>query len=114
MSAYWGPAPGGRALAIAARRAGLDVTIQAHEPEVADGINRDHANPLYLPGVALDPDIRATIEPAVLVSDADVVLRGRPGAAPAQVVASIAAGWPAGVPAVICAKGIELGSAARC
>lgn len=96
----------GTALAMAARRAGLDVTIQAHEAEVADAVNTSHENTVFLPGVALDPAIRATTDIAEAVA-ADAVLI----VAPAQFLRATCAAaqphWPDGAPAVICAKGIE-------
>ena len=60
----------GTALALVARRAGLDVIVQAHEAEVADAINASHENPLFLPGVALDEAIRATTHMTEAAADA--------------------------------------------
>ena len=102
----------GSALALTARRAGRDVVLWAREAEVAATINRDHANPLFLPGVALDPAIGATTELGQAVRGADALLL----VAPAQHLRALAAGLaplrPAGLPAVICAKGIEEGTGA--
>ena len=50
----------GTALACAARRAGSDVLLWAHEAETVAAINERHENPTFLPGVALDPAIAAT------------------------------------------------------
>ena len=50
----------GTALAMVARRAGRNVTLWAFEPEVSEAINTQHLNPLFLPGVELDPGISAT------------------------------------------------------
>ena len=52
----------GTALALVSRRAGLEVRLQALEPEVAEAINGSHENTLFLPGVALDPEIHATTD----------------------------------------------------
>ncbi len=52
----------GTALALAARRAGREVVLWARDPELAREIDATHENPRYLPGVALDPEIRATAE----------------------------------------------------
>ncbi|MEO5335292.1 MAG: NAD(P)-dependent glycerol-3-phosphate dehydrogenase [Magnetospirillum sp. WYHS-4] len=100
----------GTALAVAARRAGRDVVLQAHEPEVAAAVNDRHENP-FLPGIALDPAIRAITGPAQAL-EADAVLLVAPAQFLRRVCASVAAVWPAGLPAVICAKGIEQGSGA--
>jgi len=52
----------GTALAMVAGRAGRDVVIQARETDVVYAINAEHENPVFLPGVSLDPAIRATTE----------------------------------------------------
>jgi glycerol-3-phosphate dehydrogenase (NAD(P)+) len=97
----------GTALAMVGRRAGLDVVLQAHEPEVVAAVNRDHQNATYLKGVKLDPAIRAVGDPGEAAAGADAVLV----VAPAQFVrgqlARLKAGLEPGVPVVICAKGIE-------
>jgi glycerol-3-phosphate dehydrogenase (NAD(P)+) len=94
----------GTALAQTARRAGRDVTLWAREAEVVAAINRDHVNPLFLPGVALDPDIRAVGDLAEAPRDAAMVLL----AVPAQHLRAVATALaPVQTPAVICSKGIE-------
>ena len=50
----------GTALAQSLRRAGRDVLLWAREPEVVASINEKHVNAPFLPGIALDPAIRAT------------------------------------------------------
>ena len=97
----------GTALAMVARRAGLDVVIQAHEPEVADAINGAHENPTYLPGVKLDKKIRATAEVAVAAAGAEALLLVTPSQFLRGVAKSLAGDLEPGLPAVICAKGIE-------
>ena len=101
----------GTALALIARRAGRSVVVWAHEHEVADDINQRHANPLYLPGVALDPDIRATTDPAD-AAEADAVLLAPPAQHVRRIARSLAPRWRQGTPALICAKGIEQESGA--
>ncbi len=101
----------GTALALVARRAGCDVVVWAHEPEVAEDINRDHANPLYLPGVVLDPNIRATTDPAE-AADADAVLLAPPAQHLRRLARRLAPALRDGTPALICAKGIEQESGA--
>ena len=97
----------GTALALVARRAGLDVIVQAHEPEVAEAINESHENKLFLPGLALDPDIRATTDVAEAAAGVDALLLAVPAQFMRAVLGSLAGGIDAGIPAVICAKGIE-------
>ena len=96
----------GTALAIAAARAGRDVILQAHEPHVADAINENHENTVYLSGVQLDPAIRATTDVRE-ATQADAVLLVAPAQFLRQACERAKPDWPEGVPAVICAKGIE-------
>ena len=50
----------GTAMACVVRRAGNETTLWAREPEVVEGVNRDGVNAAFLPGVKLEPGIRAT------------------------------------------------------
>ncbi|MHB8287582.1 MAG: NAD(P)H-dependent glycerol-3-phosphate dehydrogenase [Caulobacteraceae bacterium] len=99
----------GTALAQVCARAGLSVTLQAHEPKVAEAMARSRENAVYLPGVQLEPAVRPTAYMADLV-EADLIL----AVAPAQYVrAALTAFAPfarPGLPIVLCAKGIEQGS----
>ncbi len=96
----------GTGLAQALRRAGRDVLLWAREPAVAEEINTKHSNSAFLPGVALDPVIRATTTLTDLAAR-DVVLM----VAPAQHVRAVSEGLKShlrsGQPIVLCAKGIE-------
>ncbi len=96
----------GTALACAAARAGREVVIQAHEPEVAQAINTEHENSVFLPGVELAPSIRATTDLAE-AADAGAVLLVAPSQFLRPVCKALAPHWRDGVPAVICSKGIE-------
>ena len=99
----------GTALAQVCARAGLGVTLWAREPEVVGEINASRRNTLFLPDVTLDPAISATEDPAGLAR-ADLIL----AVAPAQHLRASLAGFAphasAGVPVVLCAKGVEAGS----
>lgn len=101
----------GTALALTARRAGRDVVLWAREPAVVESINTNHSNPDYLPGISLDPAIRATTDHAEAAS-ADAVLLVPPAQHLRAACRALAPHWRAGVPAVICAKGIELSTCA--
>ncbi|WP_404382196.1 NAD(P)H-dependent glycerol-3-phosphate dehydrogenase [Caenispirillum salinarum] len=100
----------GTALAQTLRRAGRDVILWAREPEVVDAINHRNENTDFLPGVALDPAIHATEEITDALA-ADAVLLVVPAQHMRSVCVSLAPRWPTGVPAVVCAKGIEQTSA---
>ncbi len=101
----------GTALAAIAARAGHQVVIQAHEPEVAEAINQGHENSLFLPGIDLPATIRASTDLAP-ATQARAVLLAMPAQHFRAVTARAARSWPEGVPAVICAKGIEQESGA--
>ena len=84
-----------------------DVILWAREPQVVEAINTGHENRDFLPGITLNPRIRATPSTADLAA-ADVWLV----VAPAQHLRAVLADCPlAHRPAlVLCAKGIEAGS----
>ena len=100
----------GTALALVAHRAGRDVTIAAREAEVVQAINTSHENRLFLPGVTLDAAIRATGDAALAIAAADMILLAAPAQHLRAVSAALAAHVRAGLPVVICAKGVERGS----
>jgi glycerol-3-phosphate dehydrogenase (NAD(P)+) len=101
----------GTALAMAAQRAGRDVVIQAHEPEVVESINSSHTNPIFLPNVTLNSSIHATPDLAE-AADADAVLVVAPAQHLRTICEKVAPAWKSGVPAVICSKGIEMETSA--
>jgi glycerol-3-phosphate dehydrogenase (NAD(P)+) len=61
----------GTAMAIVAARAGHDVLLWAHDPDVAEGIRQARRNPVYMPAIELDARINATqsIEEAARFSE---------------------------------------------
>jgi glycerol-3-phosphate dehydrogenase (NAD(P)+) len=94
----------GTALANAVAAGGEDALIWAREPEVVAGINDRHENGTFLPGVTLDPRVRATGDIAALAaSDVWLVVT------PAQHLRAVLDHAPLGHrPAlVLCSKGIE-------
>ena len=101
----------GTALAVAARRAGRQAVLWAREPEVVTAVRERRENTPFLPGVTVDPAIEATGEMAAAVA-ADAVLLAVPAQYLRATCERLAPLWPAGVPAVICAKGIEAGTGA--
>jgi glycerol-3-phosphate dehydrogenase (NAD(P)+) len=99
----------GCAMAQVAARAGLQPTLWAREAEAVASINESHDNPLFLPGVALDPAIRATGDLAD-IGDSDFVLAAAPAQHLRSVLREFALHARLGLPIVLCAKGIEQGS----
>jgi glycerol-3-phosphate dehydrogenase (NAD(P)+) len=102
----------GTALALTASRAGRKVTLWARNIAVANSVRQRHENPKHLPGIALDPPFGATAHLAEAVG-ADALLL----AVPAQTLRSVATAVGRlavpGTPVLICAKGLERGTAKR-
>jgi glycerol-3-phosphate dehydrogenase (NAD(P)+) len=96
----------GTALGVSARRAGREVLIWAYEPETVAEINESHRNALYLPGVALDPAIKATAKLRE-VAVCDLVLMVTPAQELRVIGGELARHMREGQPLVIGAKGIE-------
>ncbi len=99
----------GTALALAALRAGRPTLLWAREPAVVEAINTAHENRDYLPGVTLPAALRATGDWAE-VAGCDAVLLVSPAQHLRSACGHLAPRLRAGVPVVICAKGIELDS----
>lgn len=96
----------GTALAQVAARGGQPVMLWAREPEVVESINEGHENRLFLPGVALSPEITAT-DSLDALSRCEALLV----VVPAQHVRAVLSEMVVGAtPLVLCAKGIEAGS----
>ncbi len=102
----------GTAMACVLRRAGHDVALWAREPEVADAINRQAANPVFLPGIATTAGIDATNDLAAAAAGADFVLLAPPAQHMRGVTRQLRPFLADGMPVVTCSKGIERGSCA--
>ena len=96
----------GTALAMSLRTAGRDVMVWARDPAVVEEINGRHSNSVYLPGHALDAGIKASLD-IDEAATADAVLLAVPAQQLRGVAQKLAASSRAGLPVVICAKGIE-------
>ncbi|MEO8811686.1 MAG: NAD(P)H-dependent glycerol-3-phosphate dehydrogenase [Caulobacteraceae bacterium] len=101
----------GTALAQVCATAGLSVTLWAREAEVVAAVNAIHENPVFLPGVGLDPSIAATGDMAALAGCGMVF-----AVAPAQhlraALTALSPHLSPRTPVILCAKGIEAGSLA--
>jgi glycerol-3-phosphate dehydrogenase (NAD(P)+) len=92
----------GTALAQVAAEGG-DTLLWAREAEVVDSVNGSHENRLFLPGVALDPRIRATGALEELAGCEALLV-----VTPAQHMRRVLAAMPRlTVPLILCAKGME-------
>ena len=93
----------GTALAQVAASGGRETLLWALEEEVVGSVNDRKENTLYLPGIPLDPAIRATAKLDDL-AECDAWLM----VTPAQHMRSVLEQAPSGdTPLVLCSKGIE-------
>ena len=96
----------GTALAQTLSHGGTPVTLWAREPEVVEDINARHVNRTFLPGIDLNPEVRATSElPAV--ANADAILAVVPAQHLRETMTKLGRVVAANTPVIICAKGIE-------
>jgi glycerol-3-phosphate dehydrogenase (NAD(P)+) len=99
----------GTALAQVAGWAGLEVRLQAREPEVIESIRTRRVNEAFLPGVQLDERLEVTGDLADL-GDCDLILAVPPAQHMRSTLAAFAAHHRPGAPVILCSKGIERGS----
>ncbi len=96
----------GTALAQVLAREGRPVALWAREADVVASINDAHENRIFLPGISLDPAIRAT-DSLVALSDCEALLLVTPAQHLRAILAEL---QPGARPLVLCAKGIEAGT----
>lgn len=101
----------GTALAQVAAAAGRKVLIWAREREVVESINGSAENTLFLPGIKLNPAVRATADLAEAVRS-QLILAVPPAQHMRAVLRAVRPHLEPGAPLVLCAKGIERGSLA--
>jgi glycerol-3-phosphate dehydrogenase (NAD(P)+) len=96
----------GTALALIAARAGRSVSLWAREPEVVEVIARTRQNAPFLPGIALPP-MDCTGDMAAATAGAQALLVVVPAQHLRASLLEVSLHAAAGIPLVICAKGIE-------
>ena len=99
----------GTALGQNFANAGKDVLIWAREEEVVSSINNNHENTLFLAGVKLHENIKATGSLSV-AARADVLLIVTPAQHLRATLEAMKADLSETKPIVICAKGVEINS----
>src|SRR6267154_3041138 len=97
----------GTALASVLSHNGYGVTIWSFEAEVADSISERHENQKYLPGIALPPQIRGTLNLADALGGAELIIAANPSHVTRVVMAKAVPHLPRGTPIVSATKGIE-------
>lgn len=101
----WGTAASG----LVARHAG-QVMGWVFEREVAEGINAEHRNPLYLTGYTLPENVRATNDLAEAVTGADAIVVVVPSAFLRATMRQMAPSVSDDTPVLVLTKGIEPGT----
>lgn len=97
----------GTALAQTLAASGRNVTIWAYESDCVNAINERHENTLFLPGVKLNPSIKASSEIGEL-GNCDAVLSVAPAQHTRKILANYAPLANDGQTVVLCSKGIEI------
>jgi len=97
----------GTALANLLGEKGIDVRLWAYEKEVADGINRNGENPLFLKGKKLSSKISATADIKKAVEEAEVLIMATPSHVYRRVLEEVLKYAPESTPLVSATKGIE-------
>jgi len=92
---------------------GVEVTLWAREAEIAEGINQERRNPLFLKDIALDPWVKATCDMERAIHGADAVVIVTPSHGVRGVAEQMSAALGRTVPVVNLAKGVEQGSLMR-
>lgn len=97
----------GTALACVARRAGNETILWARNEAVVASINAGNGNRLYLKGVPIEPGITATSDLAVATTGANIAFIVVPSQFVRDVTMRMISSITAGIPIVLCAKGVE-------
>lgn len=89
---------------------GHDVSLWAREQEIADGVNADHHNPLYMSDVLLPECVVATHDMERALAGAEAVVMVTPSVGVRSTAEAMKPYLPTDVPVVILSKGVENGS----
>jgi glycerol-3-phosphate dehydrogenase (NAD(P)+) len=103
----------GTAMSAVIARAGNEVMLWSHNPEVAEGIRKSGRNPFYLPSVTLGREIEATADLAAAAQFSDVIFMVTPSHHYRRVLGELMRHVPDGVRVFSGTKGIENETLAR-
>jgi glycerol-3-phosphate dehydrogenase (NAD(P)+) len=90
-----------------------ETMLWAREPEIADAVSHHRENPLFLPGFAISPGLRATTDLETALRDAEVILVAVPSRYFRSVVEAARPFVPGDVDLVTVTMGIEPGTCRR-
>ncbi|HHJ98544.1 MAG TPA: NAD(P)-dependent glycerol-3-phosphate dehydrogenase [Actinobacteria bacterium] len=85
----------------------VDVTLWAREPEIAEGVNADGHNPMFLRDVTLGPAVSATADLTEAIDGAGAVIVVTPSHGVRDVAEVMSQTLPDDVPVINLAKGVE-------
>jgi glycerol-3-phosphate dehydrogenase (NAD(P)+) len=103
----------GTAMAHAFAREGLEVTLWARDPGLADALARTRESPRYLPGIRLDDGVRSTGDLAAALDGAAIAVLAVPTAGLRGVAERCVPHLDGGCAVVSAAKGFEGASSRR-
>ena len=98
---------------LSARAAWHPTLLWARNPEVANAVDKEHANPAYLPGFELPASLRATSDLEEASSFADLLIVGVPTSGFRKVLEDAKPFLRPWIPVVSLSKGLERGSLLR-
>lgn len=97
----------GTAIANLLAKKGFSTKLHAHEPEVADCINQNHENPLFLKNIKLSQNLTAFNKIEESVKDSDVIIMATPSQFYRHTLESAIEFISEEIPIISCVKGIE-------
>ena len=86
---------------------GHEVRLWSRETEIAEGINANHRNPMYLPDVVLDPSVFASHDMEQTLSGAEAVVMVTPSIGVRSSAEAMKPFLGTDTPVVILSKGVE-------
>lgn len=86
---------------------GHEVSLWARETEIAQGINAEHRNPLYLPDVVIPESVRASDDIGEALQGAEAVVMVTPSVGVRQTAEAMKPHLGSDVPICILSKGVE-------
>ena len=88
----------------------FDVSMWSREPEIAEGINAERHNPIYLPEVVLPSCVTASSDFEKVLFDAEAVVMVTPSIGVRETATAMKPHLGEDTPVVILSKGVEGGS----
>ena len=89
---------------------GHDVRWWSRETEIAEGVNAEHRNPMYLPDVVLNPTVYATPDMPDALQGAEAVVMVTPSFGVRETAQVMAETLSPNTPVVVLSKGVEGGT----